>query len=222
MNSTRDRLGDSTLVADAMTITGSTMSADATVVGDAPTRIHSISSCLAKPPPRAAQTSLPPTALSRPVPVRKGTAVSAAVVAAFALGVIAGSIGTRRAEGSHRTTPVCTPATPAIVSPPVADSSDGPTEPRPGALSERVAVEPPGLDTGRGSSGAAPGVGTKARVAADAFATGDYAQALAVYEELAAEEPRNRAYIQAANVLRSWLSPAAHAMRQPLPMREPP
>jgi hypothetical protein len=49
---------------------------------------------------------------------------------------------------------------------------------------------------------------TKARLAADALASGAYADALQLYTELAAEKDSNPAYEQAARVLRARLAAA--------------
>lgn len=220
MNSRCDPSGDSTIVADAMTIAGSTPMADATVVGDAPTRLRSVSTWLAMPEQDAAQSACTLTA-PRAVSTRKGIVLSAALAASFALGVIVGSMGTRRAEASNRQAPVSPPAVTAIATSRATASSDGTAQPEAKPASEFSPVKPAGRDAGRGSYMTAPGIQTKACVAADAFATGDYARALGVYEELAAEQPENRAYVHAANILRSWVPPVTHAMRQPLPMKEP-
>jgi hypothetical protein len=209
---------DSTMVADPTTVAGRAMSADATVIADAPTRLRSASTLLAS----LAAGSAPSARAAIPFssPMRKRVALSAALVASFMLGVGARSLGGLRSAASTGRAPSSTPV-PGAIAAPIAHSPIDPTQQKARPSSERPAAEAVSLVTGRGSpTGSAPAQ-TKARLAADAFATGNYARALPVYEALAAEQP-NSAYILAATILRSWVAPATQATRQPLPTDEPP
>ncbi len=56
---------------------------------------------------------------------------------------------------------------------------------------------------------AAPGKKTSERAAADAWAEGNYADAAKMYDELAAQNPGNPAYKEAARILREKMSAPA-------------
>jgi hypothetical protein len=217
MNPARLR-GDSTTVADPTTVVYRAMSADATVIADAPTRLRSVSTFLVS----VAAGSAPPARAAIPLPpsTRKRVALSAALVASFVLGVGARSLGGLRPVASTGEATSSTPMPAAIAAPPIAHSPIDSTQQQARPTSERPAAEAVSLVAGRGSTNGSAPV-KKARLAADAFATGNYARALPVYEALAAEQP-NAAYIQAATILRSWVAPATEGTRQPLPTDEPP
>jgi hypothetical protein len=183
------------------------------VGSDVPTRMLSVAAVLATAPAGArGQSGTTPSSHRRIV--RRGVLLAALIVAfGLATGMrrVRDSLGLRRAPVTDgrpaRTGDAAhgerSGATPAPIAPPAV------TEARAAAPSKAPSISPPAelsreplavlTATPAGSSK------TKARVAADAFATGDYAQALALYQELAGEHPADQAYVHAANVLRSWL-----------------
>ena len=220
MSPARIRRGDSTMVADPTTFADSMMIGDATVIADAPTRLRSASSLLAS----VAAASMPAAgaATTSSTPMRKRAALSAALVASFVLGMGARSLGGLQAAASDRRAPSSTPVPGAMAAPLIAPSPVDPMQRQARPTSERPAAEAVSLVAGRGSPNGSAPVPTKARIAADAFAMGNYAQALPIYEALVAEQPTNAAYIQAVTILRSWVAPATHAARRPLPTDEPP
>jgi hypothetical protein len=55
----------------------------------------------------------------------------------------------------------------------------------------------------------APGKKTNERAAADAWAEGNYAEAAKMYDELAAQNPGNPAYKEAARILREKMTAPA-------------
>jgi hypothetical protein len=183
------------------------------VGSDVPTRLLSVAAVLATAPAGArGQSGTTPPSHRRMV--RRGVLL-AALIAAFVLATgmrrVRDSRGLRSAavtDGRPARTrdaahPERSAATPAPIAPPAV------TDARAAAPAKEPSITP-SAELSRAPlpvlAGAPTGSGkTKARVAADAFATGDYAQALALYQELAGEQPADPAYVHAANVLRSWL-----------------
>jgi hypothetical protein len=161
-------------------------------------------------PPRAERTN--PSARSAKVMSRerrriivRRVALVSMLVCAFALAMHARRLHARRVAAIEE------PRGPALAVKPASSASDwGPAAEQAAlttlrdAPSERIAHPKPSL--------AVAGGGSKARAAADALANGAYAEALALYQDLAAENEANPAYARVIQLLRARVdSKSVHA-----------
>jgi hypothetical protein len=175
-------------------------------VGDAPTRMLSVSDALRNMPPPG------PAAKDASRPQRRRIVALTALLAlllasalvtlawprhrqtpdAVRSGVAFASAASDGSEAQAAPSTTARPAPPARPATPAPDATIAPDH----AL--RASPRPGG--------GSAEGVKSKARRAADALASGAYGEALPLYEALASEPNANEAYAQIARTLRSWSS----------------
>jgi hypothetical protein len=175
-------------------------------VDDGPTRLQPLVEIAAESPlPRAERTNPSARAAStlsrerRRVVVRR-VALLSMLLCAFALAMHA------RRLRALRNTVIEGPRAAALLAKPGGSSADwGPAAERSSlgapydAPSERIARPKPNLAT--------TSTGSKARAAADALANGAYAEALAIYQELAAENEANPAYARVIQLLHARVDP---------------